>query len=91
MRAHPRILRVSLFHFFTLSVLLLSTPAKDKPLRSMLTTPIQYASNETRSLERERAWTTHDLVRRWQWHNAIRTGILIFGTLVGAVAVVLDR
>ncbi|KAJ9502022.1 hypothetical protein H2202_002086 [Exophiala xenobiotica] len=54
---------------------------------------LTYAFNEKRSVERDRDRkfsSTAELVRRWQWHNSVRTGILVVGTLVGAVAVAMD-
>jgi hypothetical protein len=52
---------------------------------------LTYASAEARSLEREREWKeTTRLVRRWQWHNSVRTWILVLGTVLGAVGLVLD-
>jgi hypothetical protein len=48
---------------------------------------LTYAFNEKRSIAREKKLSTIDLVRRWQWHNSIRTVILIVGTIVGALAV----
>lgn len=51
---------------------------------------LTYARHEKRSIDRERSWSIEELVRRWQWHNSVRTGILVVGTIVGAVAVGLD-
>jgi hypothetical protein len=52
---------------------------------------LTYASGEARSLEREREWKeTTRLVRRWQWHNSVRTWVLVVGTVIGAVGLVLD-
>ncbi|KAK5273879.1 hypothetical protein LTR99_000866 [Exophiala xenobiotica] len=54
---------------------------------------LTYAFNEKRSVERDRDRkfsSTAELVRRWQWHNSVRIGILVVGTLVGAVAVAMD-
>ncbi|KIW56428.1 hypothetical protein, variant [Exophiala xenobiotica] len=52
---------------------------------------LTYAFNEKRSVERDRKFgSTADLVRRWQWHNSVRTAVLVVGTLVGAVAVAMD-
>jgi hypothetical protein len=51
---------------------------------------LTYARREKRSIDRERTWSTKDLVRRWQWHNSIRTGILVVGTVAGAVACAID-
>lgn len=55
---------------------------------------ITYASGEKGSMDREsrnpKYQSTRVLVERWKWHNDLRTGLLIFGTVVGAVAVVLD-
>jgi hypothetical protein len=54
---------------------------------------LTYAFSEKRSIERERDRkfsSTAELVRRWQWHNSVRTGMLVVGTLVGAVAVAMD-
>ena len=52
---------------------------------------LTYAFNEQRSRKREKEWDTVDLVRRWQWHNAIRTVVLVLGTFVGAVGVALAK
>ena len=51
---------------------------------------LTYARHEKASIDRERAWSTEELVRRWQWHNSVRTGILVAGTVIGAVAVGVD-
>lgn len=54
---------------------------------------LTYASHERRSLEREGAKEWADsrvLVGRWCWHNWVRTGILVLGTVIGAVGVVVD-
>jgi hypothetical protein len=51
---------------------------------------LTYARHEERSIDRERAWSTEELVRRWQWHNSVRTAVLIAGTITGAVALCLD-
>jgi hypothetical protein len=47
---------------------------------------VTYASSEKRSIEREAEWSSMDLVRRWQWHNNIRTAVLIVGMLMGLLA-----
>lgn len=52
---------------------------------------LTYAFDEKRSVERDRKFgSTANLVRRWQWHNSVRTAVLVVGTLVGAVAVAMD-
>lgn len=51
---------------------------------------LTYARHENRSIDREGAWSTVELVRRWQWHNSIRTAVLVAGTVIGAVALALD-
>ena len=48
---------------------------------------LTYAYNDRRSRQREKTWSTTDMIRRWQWHNGIRTVALITGTLVGGIAV----
>ena len=50
-----------------------------------------YAFDEQRSRRRERDWGTEELVRRWQWHNAVRTVVSVVGTVLGALAVALER
>lgn len=52
---------------------------------------LTYAFDEQRSRRREEEWRTEKLVRRWQWHNGVRTVVLVTGTFVGALAVALDR
>jgi hypothetical protein len=56
---------------------------------------ITYASREKASINREsndpRYKASKALINRWRWHNDLRTALLIFGTLVGALAVVLDK
>lgn len=51
---------------------------------------LTYAVRDRGSIERERSWGTGEMVRRWQWHNSVRTGILVVGTVLGAVAVGMD-
>ncbi|KIW19664.1 hypothetical protein PV08_00238 [Exophiala spinifera] len=51
---------------------------------------LTYAFNERRSVERDRTFTTVDLVRRWMWHNSVRTAVLVVGTVIGAMAVAMD-
>ncbi|KAK4936082.1 hypothetical protein LTR10_022984 [Elasticomyces elasticus] len=51
---------------------------------------LTYAFNEKRSVELDAKSSTVELVRRWQWHNSVRTAVLILGTIVGAVAVAMD-
>lgn len=51
---------------------------------------LTYAFNEKRSIERDRKFSTVELVKRWQWHNNIRTGVLVLGTVIGALAVAMD-
>lgn len=51
---------------------------------------LTYAFNERRSVERDRTFTTANLVRRWMWHNSVRTAVLVVGTVVGAMAVAMD-
>lgn len=38
-------------------------------------------------MERERTWSTEEMVRRWRWHNDIRTVVLLLGTVAGALGV----
>lgn len=45
---------------------------------------LTYAFNEKRSIDREKTWSTKELVLRWKWHNEVRTAILILGTMIGA-------
>jgi len=45
---------------------------------------LTYAFNEKRSIDRERTWSTKELVLRWKWHNEVRTAVLILGTMLGA-------
>jgi hypothetical protein len=52
---------------------------------------LTYAFDEPRSIEREKKFTTVQLVRRWQWHNNVRTAILVLGTILAAVAVAMDH
>lgn len=56
---------------------------------------ITYASHEKAAIEREakdaRFRDTKELVGRWRWHNDLRTALLILGTVVGAVAVAVDK
>ncbi|KIX01621.1 uncharacterized protein Z518_09347 [Rhinocladiella mackenziei CBS 650.93] len=51
---------------------------------------LTYAFNEKRSIDREKKMSTVELVRRWQWHNSIRTVVLVVGTILGAMAVAMD-
>ncbi len=51
---------------------------------------LTYSRDEGRSVAREKTWTTVELVRRWQWHNNVRTTVLVLGTLVAALAVGMD-
>lgn len=51
---------------------------------------LTYAFDERRSVQREKAMSTVELVRRWQWHNSLRTIVLVVGTVLAAVAVGLD-
>lgn len=51
---------------------------------------LTYAFDENRSVERDRTFTTVDLVRRWMWHNSVRTAVLAVGTIIGAMAVAMD-
>ncbi|KAI1618362.1 hypothetical protein EDD36DRAFT_29373 [Exophiala viscosa] len=51
---------------------------------------LTYAFNEKRSVELDAKYSTVELVRRWQWHNSVRTAVLILGTIVGAAAVAMD-
>lgn len=51
---------------------------------------LTYAFNEKRSIERDRKFSTVELVRRWQWHNSVRTAVLVIGTIIGALAVAMD-
>lgn len=56
---------------------------------------ITYASTEKAALRREgedgKYKTTEALIRRWKWHNDLRTVLLIFGAVAGALAVALDQ
>jgi len=56
---------------------------------------ITYASGERASFDREgkdpKFRTSKALVNRWRWHNDLRTALLVCGTVIGAIAVVLDR
>lgn len=56
---------------------------------------ITYASTEKGSLDREgkdpEYKTSKALINRWKWHNDLRTGLLIFGTIAGALAVTMDH
>ena len=51
---------------------------------------LTYAVRDKAAIEREQTWTTEKMVRRWQWHNAVRTWVLVLGTFVGSLAVALD-
>ena len=51
---------------------------------------LTYAFTEKRSIDREKKFSTVQLVRRWQWHNSVRTVILALGTIMGALAVGMD-
>ena len=51
---------------------------------------LTYAFNEERSRKREKEWSTIELVKRWQWHNAVRTWILVVGTVLGGIGVAMD-
>ncbi|KAK5080747.1 hypothetical protein LTR05_008452 [Lithohypha guttulata] len=55
---------------------------------------ITYASHEQGAMKREsddpKYKTAKALINRWKWHNDLRTALLILGTIVGAIAVVLD-
>ncbi|KAK5094107.1 hypothetical protein LTS08_008736 [Lithohypha guttulata] len=55
---------------------------------------ITYASHERGAVDREgkdpQYKTAKALINRWKWHNDLRTALLILGTIVGAIAVVLD-
>ncbi|KEF61148.1 uncharacterized protein A1O9_02713, partial [Exophiala aquamarina CBS 119918] len=51
---------------------------------------LTYAFNERRSVERDKKFSTLELVRRWQWHNSVRTLVLVLGTAVGTLAVAMD-
>ena len=48
---------------------------------------LTYAFNDKRSIDREKSWSTKDMVMRWKWHNEVRTVILTLGTIAGAWAV----
>ena len=52
---------------------------------------LTYAFHEARSIQREKAarWSTKELVLRWNWHNQVRTAVLVVGTLLGAWAMAL--
>lgn len=52
---------------------------------------LTYARHETGAMEREKTWKTVDMVERWRWHNDVRTGILLLGTVLGGLAVGLSR
>jgi hypothetical protein len=52
---------------------------------------LTYARGEKGSMERERTWGTGEMVRRWRWHNDVRTGVLLFGTLAGGLGVALAK
>ena len=44
---------------------------------------LTYAFDEKRSVDREKEWSTEELVLRWKWHNEVRTAVLILGTMLG--------
>lgn len=52
---------------------------------------LTYARADRGAIEREKNWRTKDLVERWSWHNHIRTGILVLGTVLGGLAVGLSN
>ena len=52
---------------------------------------LTYAFNEKRSIDREKAWSTKELVLRWKWHNEVRTAILTLGTMLGAWGMGIDK
>jgi hypothetical protein len=52
---------------------------------------LTYAFNEKRSIDREKAWSTKELVLRWKWHNEVRTAILTLGTMLGAWGIGIDK
>lgn len=35
--------------------------------------------------------TSKALINRWKWHNDLRTALLVFGTIIGALAVTIDQ
>ena len=52
---------------------------------------LTYAFNEKRSIDREKAWSTKELVLRWKWHNEVRTAMLTLGTMLGAWGIGIDK
>ena len=52
---------------------------------------LTYAFNEKRSIDREKAWSTKELVLRWKWHNEVRTAILTLGIILGAWGMGIDK
>ncbi|OQU93787.1 hypothetical protein CLAIMM_00257 isoform 2 [Cladophialophora immunda] len=51
---------------------------------------LTYAFNEKRSIDRDRKMSTEEAIKRWQWHNYVRTWVLVLGTVAGALAVAMD-
>ncbi|KIW87771.1 uncharacterized protein Z519_11745 [Cladophialophora bantiana CBS 173.52] len=51
---------------------------------------LTYAFNEKRSIDRDRKMNTEEAIKRWQWHNYVRTWVLVLGTVAGALAVAMD-
>lgn len=48
---------------------------------------LTYARGEKGSVKREKGWKTEEMVKRWRWHNNVRTAMLMLGTLLGGLAV----
>ncbi|OAG45649.1 hypothetical protein AYO21_00285 [Fonsecaea monophora] len=51
---------------------------------------LTYAFNEKRSIDRDGKMSTAEAIKRWQWHNYVRTWVLVLGTVAGALAVAMD-
>lgn len=56
---------------------------------------ITYANHHKPAIAREsddpKYKSAKALINRWKWHNDLRTALLIFGTVIGVVAVVLHK
>ena len=51
---------------------------------------LTYACDDRRSRKREKEWTTEAMIRRWQWHNVIRTVILVLGTAIAGAGIAIS-
>lgn len=52
---------------------------------------LTYARSDVGAIGREKDWKTREMVQRWRWHNNIRTGILVLGTILGGLGVGLSK